>query len=1096
MGVEKKVTVNIFILKGSVVVTHMKKVALIFLVMLSLAFICPSLILAGSEIEYQGLFVPEGETRRYADQTITVHGGLSVEGTLILDNVTLVLNTTGNNRFAVEDGGTIRMSDSTLISQQSQTTSEITYSLQEGMNMLSFPFHRADDHILEVLSALDGHYDRVYYYDTSYARPWKTYFVGRTERFNNLHNIIQTMGVEINVTESLDLTTTGFLMDTYRYNLNEGWNWISYPLAEPMKVEDFFSCIIDNVTALRTTEVGSGSDLDLDDLMFPGFGYKVYVDNSVEMLFENPNGLSEHEFSQLRPEQGVGLIFEKGSSGVLSRSTIRGSGTADGVPDIIIRSSSVGIHGCTFIDNIVALRIEGTSTAITNSEFEHFTSAGIQTINSHVTVEGCVFYSYGGVGIQADNSELDIDGVEFYGHSGLRISSSRGFMFNSHLSALSGGGIDMVSSDFVFFQNTFQDITGIAIRSQDGTLQAEDNVFHRCGGSINAENSLCVVDGNQFQDNGYGVFFKGSSVGSMIRGNWFRESQGWSLRGTDAHYLEVINNDIEDSSYGIHLSGNNITVTGNLISGCYGRGLFVDEHEGLHVSNNVIRDNGGVGIELNGLTGNVLDNRILSNSGGVSISSGVYFYNNTVSNNRFYGIFVRDASHPLFENVTLSGNANHGIRFEDSTAFVKTTSIMGSRYHLHLSSSTVNVLMSLFDESAVWVSDDSELIVNDTLTIHMNEDEPLRDYDILSYLPPGTTVRGVRDNGTISITVDREGRLNIIPPQNYHGTVNFTLDVNIFGTERTSIPVRLVIQQVNDPPIIEEVYLNITYGPTRVRWVLLYTDHDDMPPRYVELVVEGDHYTMKEVDPSDTDFASGKLYYYEMFLEPGEYRYHYIAEETNLLGPNITVRTPTETFVVESQKASFTPGLTTIGLSFITILFISILLYLVFVRHLRKVPWGSDVIDPSDIEDPDCFDPLVSDIDSKYVNVCSLPLLKLKNEVINRNDLPVLKKRHGGSEDDDGPDEKDQIETLSGSDIRDTTLDKEGTYEDHEIDFVGEIVDEEPEELSITEDGLRKQRILKTEGRKVTMAKHRVIKSDHTHFDKSRKMRRLKGQDN
>ena len=138
-------------------------------------------------------------------------------------------------------------------------------------------------------------------------------------------------------------------------------------------------------------------------------------------------------------------------------------------------------------------------------------------------------------------------------------------------------------------------------------------------------------------------------------------------------YLEVLNCNIHDSpiefvpawnmttgTYGLYLSGNNMTITGNNIQNNTGYGIHEYQEGGTNVSNNVIANNI--------ITGNGFDDGERgSELGGAIISSGDnnLFYNNIVYSNK-HGVIIghiSSAGNNKIYNNTIYGNQGLGLQF-------------------------------------------------------------------------------------------------------------------------------------------------------------------------------------------------------------------------------------------------------------------------------------------------------------------------------------------------------------------------------------------------------------------------------------------------
>lgn len=1037
----------------------MKRLTLILMVVLLLTIFAPAI--EGTMVtEDDVLVIQEDETRRYSDQILFLERDLQVKGTMILDNVTLLLNATRHNSFIVEDGGNFVMINSEMMAYQSYVTPSIKYEVKEGWNTLCFPFYREDDSLRKVLEPFEGRYDKVYYYD-AYQGAWKSYVFGRAEHFNTLTEINRSMTVNIHFTEDIEVNTRGFLPDEMVYSLKKGSNFISYPFAETMQSGDFLSDVIDNVSAVETVIEGETHKLSSTDYMIPGRGYIVKMNNSTLLTINNPQGIPDKRAKSMTFSGGIYFTFNPGSSGTITDSIVRGYGNEEGKPDIVIRSSAVSIENSFFTDNYIGVKVEEAAPKIETSEFNSYAEAGIKLQNSSTLILNNHFDSEINWAVYIHRGSPMIEKNTFTGKGGIYTSYSSVTISDNTFTEIQENGLYLNQGAPLIDGNTFSTIQRAAVRTLDSNFYARDNVFTYNGGGIHSIEGVATIEENQFVENGYDVNLQKLMPNSKISRNYFWDTQGWTIRISDSQDVILKSNIVRGATYGMRLTGgNDLNVEDNEIKNCYGAGVMISSSDNIFFHGNIITDNSDLGLEITDSSGVVYDNRILANSGGVLLSADIHFLNNTIANNRLFGISVYDAS-PFIENAVLSGNANQAIRFEDSETIVKTSSIIGGNYHLYLLSSYITSINSYFDEEKVWMDQHSDLEIIHHFNLSMKEDEEIIGYNISSLLPPGTVITGVKDYGNVSITVDGEGNLNILPPPNYYGIVNFTLNLHVYDSVSTTFPITLVIEPVNDPPILEIVEFKIIYDPTNIRWVISYTDVDEEPPRYIELVVNGDHYPMKELNETDTTFADGKLYYYEMYLDPGEHEYYIIAEETNTLGPNVTVRTARHDFSVSPPVETLSRMAVAFG-GFSIIIFVVALLLLFSDKTLKK---KKVILDEDTVECVDDDDGLST---SKMIEELEGGLEEIDRKRMTVNSLPVLKKK-------ETIESKRKLRTVADSKDLIVSDDEE---KERIIDEVGDVAwdNEQVEKEEIT--GRRKRRFLKYGEKRTVQQKRRVIKTD------------------
>ena len=91
---------------------------------------------------------------------------------------------------------------------------------------------------------------------------------------------------------------------------------------------------------------------------------------------------------------------------------------------------------------------------------------------------------------------------------------------------------------------------------------------------------------------------------------------------------------------------------------------------------------------------------------------------------------------------------------------------------------------------------------------------------------------------------------------------------------------------------------------TLFNFTVFYTDLNDAPPAFVEIVIDGLNISMKEGDGNDTVYFDGKEYYYTTKLAPGEHLFHFIASDGELNASSETMGITVNDAVLAGVKIS------------------------------------------------------------------------------------------------------------------------------------------------------------------------------------------------
>jgi PKD repeat protein len=174
-------------------------------------------------------------------------------------------------------------------------------NLVEGWNLISFPYDVIDTSIGNVLSSIDGKYDAVQCYDSSDPQdPWKHYNINKPGYMNDLHQLDNTKGFWIHITDpsGADLVVDGVIpSNPPDITLNDGWNLVGQPRINNITVSEVKSALTGPITISGSNPLGEPQDLinlDIDDVMIPEKGF--WIHSPVTQIWAEVNdGANEYE---------------------------------------------------------------------------------------------------------------------------------------------------------------------------------------------------------------------------------------------------------------------------------------------------------------------------------------------------------------------------------------------------------------------------------------------------------------------------------------------------------------------------------------------------------------------------------------------------------------------------------------------------------------------------------------------------------------------------------------------------------------------------------------------------------------------------------
>ncbi len=1052
------------------------KLSSILVLLLILMSISP--INQAESVEEGAFVIDRGQTEEWESQEVIIDETVIIRGNLHIENCEIYIKSTEDAEIIVKDGGSLRIEDSTIQPYYRKYYSSISLELEEGQNLISFPFLRYDYSARDVLKPLEGHYDSVWHYDPDEG--FLTFKPNREEHFNSLKEISPDMGVMVNITTETKLELDGVLEKDSETTIEEGLNMIAYPGNEEKTVSSVFSDDLSDIDTIRTVTAGEETTLSENDTMIPGKGYWVNADNNFIFEFQNQKGLAKEEFIELDLDRRTRIHYETGSMGYIRDSKLEYLGDSHEYSGLIIDSGSVTVESSEFHENYIDINIRDESPNIKNSKFGNATYSSILSTGSSFDATNNYFVESNGYAVKVENGAPMISENEIRSNKGFWLNQSNAVISSNVFNDVSENSITIHGGTPLLDENNFVDGMQSAVRTFDSNVTIIGNTFFGNQGGISGNGGRPRIINNLFKEESYGILIQEGSA--EIRDNDIREMNGWGIDAEESMDLTIMNNRIRDGSFGIRISGDKPHIQGNILENSGEIGVMIKESNKIRFEENTITGSSGRGLYIETSDGMVRENTISNNHAGVELRSNILFIENTVTNNDAFGIYVQRSS-PYLEGNILSNNENHAIRFERSSSVTRRNSILNSRFHFYLIDSNIKVVDSAFKRDSVYMDDQSEFIVKNTLNASMDEGTTYVDHSIHESLPPQAEITDVYGNERVEVDI-RANSIYFFPDDYFWGTVNMTFNVTIFGEWNTEVPFVLEINPVNNPPRLLNKTIKITYEPTRVRWEVIYEDKDGDLPTYIELVVDGDHYQMKEYNESDECTFYGKKYYYEMYLEPGTYEYYIEAEENNPLGANNTIRTRFYDLNITPPKPGWLgmSDMEAAGVGTFLLLAVIILLYL---RIREKNKQKESKISEDEISSKNLIKTLPvmkkkSDRDKEKSPKEPSSEKDDKKKNIGTKTLPVMKKR--------------EMKNSEKENIRKHRVIKEKVQseEEDENGYVIDTVSHEPGDDD-ERDKSKKQRIIRN--KKTIQPKKRVMKEDDSNESKKGKMKRILKKD-
>ena len=172
------------------------------------------------------------------------------------------------------------------VSQHPLVVGKIGVDTTAGWNLLSSPFLEGDVSLGAALITVP--WQGAYYYDpTTPADHWRSNFTSRSEQFNDLDSMNNTMAMWASTTD--DVFVTIGEVSNITIQLYSGWNFVAYPYHEEKQVQDALFGLpytivegFDDAAPYRLTTLAATG------IMRPGFGYWIYCTSATEWQIVQP----------------------------------------------------------------------------------------------------------------------------------------------------------------------------------------------------------------------------------------------------------------------------------------------------------------------------------------------------------------------------------------------------------------------------------------------------------------------------------------------------------------------------------------------------------------------------------------------------------------------------------------------------------------------------------------------------------------------------------------------------------------------------------------------------------------------------------------
>jgi beta propeller repeat protein len=156
----------------------------------------------------------------------------------------------------------------------------IDIPLVRGWNLLSLPLVQVNTSIRAVLASIEGKWDFAMAYNASDVRDrWKTCYLARADRLNDLKSLDHRGGFWLNISENATLRVYGLPPPPTNILLRAGWNLVGYPTANSATTVavSFWGTGVSIVESFDPQATYRLATVGPAQVMRPGAGYWVFT---------------------------------------------------------------------------------------------------------------------------------------------------------------------------------------------------------------------------------------------------------------------------------------------------------------------------------------------------------------------------------------------------------------------------------------------------------------------------------------------------------------------------------------------------------------------------------------------------------------------------------------------------------------------------------------------------------------------------------------------------------------------------------------------------------------------------------------------------
>ncbi len=648
-----------------------------------------------------------------------------------MDNITLTLSNysdiSGNKgdiyswSFRTGDHRAPRVLDvyPPVFSRSISPTSEIRVVFNSSMNQMCVPSIKDNigtDYIFEGWNTTHFPHDTAVWSHANWSKNISIRI--SISNYSDLSKISYLDGIYLYMKSPLRINITGTVNAYPSSVLYRGWNAIGYPFIDPSDTASIFSSIRGNYDHIKTYSGDEEVYLNSTDLMQPGHAYWIHI---TDRSLWSVSAYSLSGLENLFPR--FGWIYENGSSGNIQNSLIAGCGyESPGMGGLSIHSDMVKVSNTEFRNGYYGIYIKDSSPIISQSTI-HVTHYGIVSDGASPILSNNDIFS------NRDGGILIREGFPIIAYNNIYSNEGNGISLYNSTAVLDSNTIAGNRVSGIYLENSSARVGSQIIKGNDVGIQAFysnisvfDSTFkYNRVGTHSSFSHLNITSGNDFSNETLDIYADNRSTG-YIMGNSMSSSERAHINVQSNSNIFIYGNILISGDTGIYVSGATANITNNIIAQNLGSGVHLNGCKGVNIDYNTISGNGWAGIYLESSSSDIDGNSIYSNDFGIaSFSSDPIISNNTISRNRWYGASLV-YSDVVIENTRFLNNRWYGILSSYSKTDIWNSTVFNSTYQLYLThNSRTNSINSTIAEDHVHLDFTSLLYVKYLLRMNLRD---------------------------------------------------------------------------------------------------------------------------------------------------------------------------------------------------------------------------------------------------------------------------------------------------------------------------------------------------------------------------------------